>query len=253
MSSPKELADILQECKKTNNYDKFIERKKEFIDSEIIFGWPHSWDVQNYLDKSDIEYFYERIKHDVKKVGKNMEILIKYMVLPVELMEMYYNDVGTYRNNYKDEVYEYFQKMRKDNINNVKYFVSYLQKNSPLNQNNIVNNILYLKDKDIIDETLKKIQNMNDKIDTEYLVKIATHFNNKSYYNYNIKLKEFLGTKKYLEYIVDNDKVNDISKYTQEEVNYILFYKLNNLETKTEKLVRAIGKVLNIDLDADSD
>ena len=166
---------------------------------------------------------------------------------------MYYNDVSTYRNHYNDEVCTYFDKMRKDNVNNTKYFVSYLQKNSPLNVDKVVDQILYLKDKDTIDEILRKIQKINDKIDTQYLVRIANHFNNKNYFNYNIKLKEFLGTYKYLEYIVDNDKVNDISKYTQEEVNYILFYKLNNLETKTEKLIKAIGKVLNINLDADSE
>ena len=143
------------------NYDKFIEHKKEFIDSEIIFRWPYSWEVKYYLTNSDVEYFYEKIKDDVKKVGTNISIFIKYMVLPVELMEMYYDDVNKTIDYYsKDELYSYFDKMRKDNINNTKYFVSYLQKNSPLNVDKIVDQILYLRDKDTIDEILRKIQKL---------------------------------------------------------------------------------------------
>jgi hypothetical protein len=246
-----ELNLIFMECKKTGNFDKFIKYKKEFIDNEIIKS-SDFWYVQKYLTISDIDYFYNSIKDDVCKVIEYINIFIDYKFLPIELIEKYYDDIIENRNIEVENINKYFIEMTNKNANNVKYFVLYLQNNNRFKlQKKIIEHIRCLRDKETCSEILKKIQKLNDNIDTKYLLEIVNNYNDKQ--NYKINLRNFLGFTKFLEYLVDYNKIHDIYTCKQEEINYILFYKLNKLEMRTNKLIKQISKILKIDLDAEID
>jgi len=108
MSDVDELKSILSECDKTGNYVSFNKRKKEFIDSRVVFGWRHwrrhrDWSIlDNLLTKTDVLYFYDTVKDDPEEMKKYIDIFVRYKVLPRNLFEPYYTDVeyecnGKYR------------------------------------------------------------------------------------------------------------------------------------------------------------
>ena len=98
---------------------------------------------------------------------------------------------------------------------------------------------------DIIDDAIiNKIKSMNDRIDKKYLLQIARGLKKK------ITVEELLGKYDYLEYCVDNDLIKNIDDFEQADINYILYYKMDKMKNRIDKLIENISNVIKIDKDS---
>ena len=245
MSLNNELTNILSECEKTGNYVDFNKRKKEFIDSKIIFNWKcwglwRDWEtLAKFITKSDVEYFYDIIKDDPNEMKKYNDVLVKYKVLPLNLFELHYKNLEKKCENSNKLIYDYIDTFL--NKQNAKYFVFLLDSQLYFyGQNTIVQKILTMGE-DIIDEDIiNKIKSMNNVIDKKNLFQIAKHFESK------INFRELVGREKYLEYCIDSNLIENLNGFEQEDINFILYYKMNKLETKINKLIENISDIIKI-------
>ena len=81
---------------------------------------------------------------------------------------------------------------------------------------------------------------MNNVIDKKNLFQIAKHFESK------INFRELVGREKYLEYCIDSNLIENLNGFEQEDINFILYYKMNKLETKINKLIENISDIIKI-------
>ena len=88
---------------------------------------------------------------------------------------------------------------------------------------------------------------MNNEIDKKHLFEIAEHFEKK------ISLKELVGKNNFLEYCVDNDLIENLNNFVQEDINYILYYKIIKMDKKINKLLQNISNVIKIDKEIDDE
>lgn len=227
MSVIEDLKKILLECEKTNNYDNYNKRKKDFIDTKIIFNWINwgfwrDWNsLEKLITKSDVEYFYDIIKNNSDEMKKYVDILVKYKVLPVNLFESYYQKLNSGNSN-ESIITSYIDTFL--NKENVKYFVFLLNnKNNYYYKEKIITKILTMDESLIDEDIINKIKNMNNEIDKKHLFKVAEHFEKK------ITFKELVGNNNFLEHCVDDNLIENFNNFAQEDINYILYYKINKL------------------------
>jgi len=126
----------------------------------------------------------------------------------------------------------------------VKYFVFLLGTSIYYYYKEKIIQTILINDDIIDDAIINKIKSMNDRIDKKYLLQIARGLKKK------ITVEELLGKYDYLEYCVDNDLIKNIDDFEQADINYILYYKMDKMKNRIDKLIENISNVIKIDKDS---